>query len=266
MLHKSFLFICLFIFISLAAFSQQTSSLKGKLTDSSTGKGIPDVQIFVQSCNKSSLTDRNGEFTMQRMQPGSCILYFTHLGYEDDSLYVELKAGQELYISREMQVRSRQLDEVEVKAHPLMQEPYRVEYIQRSQIQQSAQGDIGELLREEPNMGGIRKGGGNIDPVIRGFKFSQLNVVIDGATKIEGGCPNRMDPAVSHVDAGDISNIEIIKGPFALRYGPNFGGVINLQTLQPRPSEKFSAGVEASKGWESNWDGNKEYLAVNGGN
>jgi iron complex outermembrane receptor protein len=126
--------------------------------------------------------------------------------------------------------------------------------------------DIGDYLRSVPNVSGIRKGGSAIDPVIRGFKFSQLNVVLDGGVKIENGCPNRMDPVTSHVEAEDISTIDVIKGPFVLNYGPALGGVINLQTMNPRPFSKFEIHANASVGYESNWDGQKEHLTVYGGN
>ena len=96
-----------------------------------------------------------------------------------------------------------------------------------------------------PNVSGIRKGGVAVDPVIRGFKFSQLNVILDNGVKIENGCPNRMDPVSSHVETEDIENIEVIKGPFVLRYGPALGGVINLVTEKPHPYEKFEIHADA---------------------
>ena len=66
--------------------------------------------------------------------------------------------------------------------------------------------DVGDYLRSIPNVAGIRKGGGSVDPVVRGFKFSQLNVVLDGGMKIENGCPNRMDPVSAHVEIEELSD------------------------------------------------------------
>ena len=101
------------------------------------------------------------------------------------------------------------------------------------QLQLLGTGDIGEALRTIPNVSGVRKGGAVLDPVVRGFKYSQLGVYIDGLFYIEGGCPNRMDPTVSRIDAHDIERIEVIKGPYALKYGPNLGGVIRLVSHNP---------------------------------
>lgn len=126
--------------------------------------------------------------------------------------------------------------------------------------------DVGDYLRSIPNVAGIRKGGGAIDPVVRGFKFSQLNVVMDGGMKIENGCPNRMDPVSAHVEVEELSQITVVKGPYLLNYGPALGGVINLQTENPHPYAKFEFHGNAMFGYETNWDGAKEHFSINGGN
>jgi len=135
------------------------------------------------------------------------------------------------------------------------------------EIMQSVQTrDVGDYLRSIPNVAGIRKGGGSIDPVVRGFKFSQLNVVMDGGMKIENGCPNRMDPVSAHVEVEELSVINVVKGPYLLTYGPALGGVINLQTKDPHPYPKFEIHGNAMFGYESNWGGAKEYFSLYGGN
>jgi iron complex outermembrane receptor protein len=126
--------------------------------------------------------------------------------------------------------------------------------------------DAGDFLRSAPNVNGIRKGGIALDPVIRGFKNSQLNVQINNGQKIEGGCPNRMDNPTSHVEIDDMREIEIYKGPYALRYGPGFGGVVNLKTFEPMPFEEFKVHAGAMMGYESNWQGMKQQVYVKGGN
>lgn len=126
--------------------------------------------------------------------------------------------------------------------------------------------DVGDFLRSIPNVAGIRKGGASVDPVVRGFKFSQLNVVMDGGMKIENGCPNRMDPVTAHVEIDELSQINVVKGPYLLTYGPALGGVINLQTEDPHPYSKFEIHANAMLGYEFNWDGAKEYFSLQGGN
>ena len=136
----------------------------------------------------------------------------------------------------------------------------------RQNMEEIAVRDAGDFLRSVPNINGIRKGGIALDPVIRGFKFSQLNVQLNSGQKIEGGCPNRMDNPASHVEIDDLREIEVYKGPYALRYGPGFGGMINLKTFKPMTNEKFAVQAGAMLGYESNWQGMKQQVYVRGGN
>jgi iron complex outermembrane receptor protein len=161
---------------------------------------------------------------------------------------------------------SVQLKEFEVtdyKGHGIY-EPS--EEIQQSAINQMAAKDIGDMLRSQANVSGIRKGGTGLDPVIRGFKFGQLNVQVNEGQKIESACPNRMDPPTAHIDVDDLQKVEIFKGPYALRFGPNFGGVVHLHTWPVIRTEKFAAHVKAATGYESAWQGMKQHLSVSGGN
>lgn len=144
--------------------------------------------------------------------------------------------------------------------------PYSTEYFDEMKMRSLPVRDVGDLLRSTPNISGIRKGGISIDPVMRGFKFSQINVQLNNGQKIEGGCPNRMDHPAAHIDPDDIREMEIIKGPYALRYGPNFGGIINMKTLKPLTTRKFTVKAGALLGYESNWNGLKQQVYINGGN
>jgi iron complex outermembrane receptor protein len=158
-----------------------------------------------------------------------------------------------------------QLNEFEIIDQKPEVNPYRIENVGQMEIRKVASRDIGDMLRSEPNISGIRKGGIGIDPVIRGLKFSQLNIQLNNGQKIEGGCPNRMDHPMAHIDPDDIRKIEIIKGPYALRYGPNFGGVVNMKTIHPAYGDRFEVHAGTMLGYESNWNGMKQQLYLSGG-
>jgi iron complex outermembrane receptor protein len=126
--------------------------------------------------------------------------------------------------------------------------------------------DISDFLRTIPNVSAVRKGGSSMDPVVRGLRNSQLNVMLDGGIKIEGGCPNRMDPTTSRIEAEEIQNIEIIKGPYALKYGPNIGGIINLiPKIYTQFGDTFSIKTNLNLGYETNWNGYKTNINIAGG-
>ena len=83
------------------------------------------------------------------------------------------------------------------------------------------------------------------------FKYEQLNVQYDGGMKVLNACPNRMDPITTHVIPEEIEKIEIVKGPFTVRFGQNFGGIINLVSKKPSSDNLgFHGSVEG--GFETN--------------
>lgn len=125
--------------------------------------------------------------------------------------------------------------------------------------------DVGTILREVPGINGVKKGGSSIDPVIRGFRFSQLAVMADNGLKVEGGCPNRMDPVTSHIESDDIESISIIKGPYALQYGPVLGGTVMMNTFKPVPYEHFQVHARLHTSLSSNPQGFNQYALIHGG-
>ncbi len=113
--------------------------------------------------------------------------------------------------------------------------------------------DGGALLNQTSLIGSIRKSGSyGFDPVLRGFKYDQLNIVLNGAQCATAACPNRMDPATSQMAPNMINRIEILKGPHALRYGGAFGGTINFIPASLRFSDQPANYGRFSGGYDSN--------------
>jgi iron complex outermembrane receptor protein len=113
--------------------------------------------------------------------------------------------------------------------------------------------DGGDLLARTPLIAGIRKSGSyGFDPVMRGFKYDQLNVVINGLQTANAACPNRMDPPTSQVAPNMIDQVEILKGPHALRYGNTVGGTINYVSAKPNFSDASKYFGRVTGNYESN--------------
>ena len=115
------------------------------------------------------------------------------------------------------------------------------------------QHDATAILNQAPAFNSIRKSGNyGFDPVFRGFKYDQLNVVLNGAQSATAACPNRMDPPTSQMAPNMIDRIEIFKGPYALRYGTGLGATINFVPAKLRFTSEPGLYGRASSGYESN--------------
>ena len=88
--------------------------------------------------------------------------------------------------------------------------------------------DLAEVLREISGVTSGRMSGHGLDPVIRGQREHQLNVLLDGAA-IANACPNRMDPPTSFGNLAGYDAVEVRKGVTTLTRGPGgSGGSIEL--------------------------------------
>lgn len=113
--------------------------------------------------------------------------------------------------------------------------------------------DAGQLLDQFMGIATIRKSGAyGFDPVIRGFKYDQVNLVIDGVQGATAGCPNRMDPSSSQVPMNMINQAEVVKGPYSLRYGNAFGGTVNFKSAGFAFTDKSKLGARLSSSYETN--------------
>lgn len=113
--------------------------------------------------------------------------------------------------------------------------------------------DGAELLNQLPAFTNIRKSGNyGIDPVFRGYKYDQLNIVLNGAQSATAACPNRMDPPTSQMAPNMMDRIEVLKGPYALRYGTGIGATINFIPSKLRFTANSDVYGRFSSGMETN--------------
>ncbi len=111
--------------------------------------------------------------------------------------------------------------------------------------------NVADLFNNINGFSVIKRGNYAIDPAFRASQYEQLNIQYDGGTKAMHACPNRMDPITTHIIPEEISKIEIIKGPYTVRYGATFGGIVNLVTQKP-DYEDYGIHGKVSGGYESN--------------
>ena len=92
--------------------------------------------------------------------------------------------------------------------------------------------DLGTALRSEPGLGAARRGPINLEPQVRGLAEGQLLVLVDGTRTFAAG-PARMDSDLSHVGPRSVGTIKVVKGPYALAWGPGALGAIDVETFSP---------------------------------
>ncbi len=98
--------------------------------------------------------------------------------------------------------------------------------------------DLGEALSKKlPSVEISRRSAIANDIIVRGQKRDNINVVIDGG-KIYGGCPNRMDPPISHILTNNIDYVEVEEGPYDVENFGTLSADVKVYTKKPQKSLK----------------------------
>ena len=112
--------------------------------------------------------------------------------------------------------------------------------------------ETGAIFKNQVGFGVEKRGNYGMEPVLRGFKYDQLNVQFDGGVHTANACPNRMDPAISQISPSEIEKIEVIKGPYDVRFGSSFGGIINIISKRPKRGSESIISGSVDAGYQSN--------------
>jgi len=77
------------VYVTVRDVTKNAATVKGKVTDSSTGEALPGVSVKVKGSTIGTVTDLNGNFTIQA--PDNATLIFSYIGYNP----IEVAVGEE---------------------------------------------------------------------------------------------------------------------------------------------------------------------------
>ena len=99
--------------------------------------------------------------------------------------------------------------------------------------EQIKSGDLAESLSKNvPSISIVRRSGIANDIILREQKKDNINIILDNA-KIYGACPNRMDPATSHVLSNNVQSVKVIEGPYDVENFGTLSGLVKVETKEP---------------------------------
>ncbi len=210
---------------------------------------LPIVRATFEYGGKNGLSDQNGFIRFSYAE--GTTMRLSHVSYGSWSLTdSELKSAIERKVIYKKEVTVNLYPVTIIAVRPQSVQPegeLKIKYEERLEH------DAANILNQIPAFNSIRKGGNyGFEPVFRGFKYDQLNVVMNGAQSATAACPNRMDPPTSQMAPNMMDRIEILKGPHALRYGTGFGATINFIPAKLRFSSTPDFYGRLSTGYESN--------------
>ena len=235
-----------------AAAQAATGTIRGKVTEASSGRGLPDAQISVVGTRSGSLTAASGEYTVSGVPIGARVVQIRRIGYQPVSKTVQVVGGSTLTVDAVLSVSAINLSEVVVTGTASPTEKRRVgtsiatvdsTIVSKAQavtLDQALQGKIAGAQITQ-NSGG--PGGGGMSVRLRGtnsfISGSDPLYIIDGVIVDNGSAQladlgGRSNPQnrLADINPADIDRIEIIRGAAAAAlYGSRANnGVVQIFT------------------------------------
>ena len=225
------IFALLLMLCSLGLFAQK-GVVKGFVYDKANGEPVPFATIQLDSSTLGTSTDDQGFFSIPGLNAGTYNLKATFMGYETQTVTVEIKKNQISNLKIFMVTKSVDLKDVEVSGERqknLTESRVSVTSITPIEMKRmptiGGEADIAQYLQLIPGIISTGDAGGQL--VIRGATSSQTEFLLDGIP-IYNSFHSIGLFSVFETDV--IKNVDVYTGGFPAQYGTRTGAVIDVST------------------------------------
>lgn len=210
---------------------------------------LPGVNVVAET-GQGAATNARGTARLTGLPVGSQTVTASFVGYDTAKRRVTIRANQRAELTLQLTPASIGLGGIQVTAlSPGLQPSASVgaETVREIEVD-----DAGGLLRTVPGVNAARRGPLGFDPNVRGLTETAVGVYIGGMRTFPTG-PLRMDSPLSHVDPNSIASMEVVKGPYALTWGPG-----NMSAIRAQPRGANPPPVAITGSVQSGFDTNRD--------
>src|SRR6476659_6641789 len=229
-----------------------TGTLRGRVTDAASGRGIPEVQVTIGGTRLGVVTGQQGEFSLTSVPTGSRSLEVRRIGYQPVERTLNVTAGDNDLGTITLNVSAVNLNEVVVTGTGTATEKRAVgtsiatvdsALISRAQATTVDQAMQGKIPGAQITQNSGSPGGGGISVRLRGVNsfisgsdplYIVDGVIVDNESGQLADLGTRSNPQnrLADLNPSDIEHIEIIRGAAAAAlYGSRANnGVVQIFT------------------------------------
>ena len=229
----------------------QKGQIKGFIYDDYNGEPIPYANVFLDN-NQGSLTDINGYFIINDINPGEYKIKASFVGYVTKELEVKVNIEEIKKIDFSLKKENIKIQAVNVsveKENRKNNVKIGVTKITPKQISKipsvGGEADIAQYLQIVPGVVSTGDQGGQI--YIRGGTPIQNKVLLDGITIYN---PFHSIGLFSVFDTDILKNLDVYTGGFGSEFGGRISSIMNINTRdgnKKRLSGKFSTNTFGGK-------------------
>jgi len=229
-----------------------TGTVRGRITEGSGGRGIPEVQVTITGTRIGALTNQNGEFTLAAVPTGARTVEARRIGYQPVERNITVTTGDNIVGDIALSVSAVNLSEVVVTGTGTATEKRAIgtniatvdsALIGRAQAVTVDQAMQGKIPGAQITQNSGSPGGGGISVRLRGVNSfisgSDPLYIVDGVIVDNGsaqladlGIRSNPQNRLADLNPDDIEHIEVTRGAAAAAlYGSRANnGVVQIFT------------------------------------
>lgn len=216
----------------------------------SDGKPLAGASVRLLELDRSTFADADGHFAFLSVPNGTYHVFVRIIGYTSAAEKIHV-AGDDVEASFTLHESAIEAEEVVVSASPYARpadEQYQsAESKSMVELHDSPGSSFAEKISDIPGIEVRYNGSAPARPMIRGLSDNEVLVLENG---LRTGDVSTYDPAHSvPIEPMSISQIDVVRGPACIIYGPNtIGGLINVitNTIPTASANPFSGTVSLS--------------------
>lgn len=248
-MFKKLLTFGIFLLVPFAMVFAQSGSVTGTITDAKTGETIAGANVYINSIQRGSSTNLDGEYTIGNLESATYTLRITYVGYRNNTVEVQIGSGvttQNVQLNRDL----IGLDEVVVSGiaseTSKAQSEVAVASVNADKLTEAnTYQDVSQLLGGKAAGVRVNASSGNAGSGIRfdirsggGLNGDDQPVIyldgirLDNAENVGFGVGGQGTSTLADINPENIENVEILKGPAgAALYGTSgSNGVVLITT------------------------------------
>ncbi|MBS0029006.1 SusC/RagA family TonB-linked outer membrane protein [Chitinophaga sp. 22321] len=242
----------------------QTRTVKGRVTDASSGNGLPLVSVQVKGTTSGTQTDTHGNFTLQVPEGKRTALLFSYVGYTPLTMVAD-----NVNMTVKMESNNKKLDEIVVVGYGM---------VKKRDLTGAVVSVKGEELKKVPSTNVMEAAQGRLPGVditrSSGAAGAKVNVTVRGnrSIKASNGPLYIVDGVqyenIQDINPNDIQSMEVLKDASSTAiYGSRgANGVIMVTTKRgtsgkPKVNVSSYVGVSEVNGYPRMSNG-EEYTAL----
>ncbi|MGL2962349.1 TonB-dependent receptor domain-containing protein [Flavobacterium sp. RSB2_4_14] len=245
-----FKFIITLLFVSVLGFAQNKGTITGTLTDKDfNNEPLPFANVQIKGTKTGTATNEKGKYALS-VEPGSYVLVFSFVGYENVEEKVNIKAGETVTINKALGSGSYQLKDVVIQntvsrqkeSALLLDQKNAVDIKQNIGAQELSRKGVSDVATAVTKTTGITKQEGSGNIFVRGLGDRYNSTTMNGLP-IPSNDPEKKNINLEIFSTDIVEYISIDKVYSSKLFGDFAGGNVDIISKEYKGNGFFKIDV-----------------------